>query len=347
MQDRTPAPKAEVCLVRATLADAENLHRMKHAAFWPLYERYHDDAMSPALELLSKVKSQLESPATDWYILRLGETDVGGLRIVREHTEDGLPTCRISPLFVLPEHQRRGVASAALTTAFSLYPEAVLWQISAILQERDTVRLYERHCFRRTETEPTAYPGMDIVHFVRLREDVPMRRLTRLTDANLLGTEGVSHAAPRFTARAILKGCGDGSARYAVTHTDGFGIHMLPGGGVEPGESILQALHRELYEETGCRITSAEPLGYVEENRAHSDYTQLSFYFLCTTDDTELSPHLTETELSHGATVSWMTLQEMQEAICTPVFDRPQGKFLQARDMAALRAYMDKSPANP
>ena len=32
MQDRTPAPKAEVCLVRATLADAENLHRITEAA---------------------------------------------------------------------------------------------------------------------------------------------------------------------------------------------------------------------------------------------------------------------------------------------------------------------------
>lgn len=346
MQDRDSALKEEIRLIRAGMADAESLHRMKHAAFWPVYQRYHDDALSPALELLSKVKSQLENPATDWYILRRGEADVGGMRIVRERTEDGRAVCRISPLFVLPEHQGRGIASAALKAAFSLYPEAAQWRISAILQERSTVRLYERHCFRRTETEPTAYPGMDIVHFVRLREDVPMRRLARLTDAELLGTEGVSHAAPRFTARAILKGTGVRDGLYAVTHTDGFGIHMLPGGGVEPGESILQALHREVYEETGCRITSAKPLGYVEENRAHADYTQLSFYFICTTDDTDLCPHLTEVEVSHGATVRWMTLEEMQAAICSPVIDRPQGRFLQARDMAALNACMGTQTVN-
>lgn len=328
----------EVRLVRAGIADAETLHRMKHTAFWPVYDRYHDDATSPALELLSKVKAQLEHPATDWYILRRGETDVGGMRIVREHTEDSLPVCRISPLFVLPEYQHQGVASAALMAAFSLYPEAALWRISAILQEHDTLRLYERHCFRRTEVVPTACPGMDIVHLTRLQEDVPMRRLARLTDADLLGTEGVSHAAPRFTARAVLRGCGDRAGLYAVTHTEGFGIHMLPGGGVESGEAILQALHREVYEETGCRIASAEPLGYVEENRAHADYTQLSFYFLCTTMDTELHPHLTESEVSHGVSVRWMTLEEMRQAICTPVLDRPQGRFLQARDMAALAA---------
>jgi len=32
---------------------------------------------------------------------------------------------------------------------------------------------------------------------------------------------------------------------------------QLPGGGVDPGESLIQALHREVYEETGWHITGA------------------------------------------------------------------------------------------
>lgn len=42
------------------------------------------------------------------------------------------------------------------------------------------------------------------------------------------------------------------------------GIHhefQLPGGGIDPGESPVHALHREVYEETGWRIANPRFLG--------------------------------------------------------------------------------------
>lgn len=36
---------------------------------------------------------------------------------------------------------------------------------------------------------------------------------------------------------------------------------QLPGGGIDPGENALQALHREVFEETGWRIAGPRRLG--------------------------------------------------------------------------------------
>lgn len=75
-----------------------------------------------------------------------------------------------------------------------------------------------------------------------------MKKLIELTDALLFGTEGRSNAEPRHTARAILR---NRDGLYAVMHAEKFGFYSLPGGGVEEGESIVDALKRKISEETG------------------------------------------------------------------------------------------------
>lgn len=42
---------------------------------------------------------------------------------------------------------------------------------------------------------------------------------------------------------------------------DPFWEFQLPGGGIDPGESPVQALHREVFEETGWRIARPRRLG--------------------------------------------------------------------------------------
>lgn len=163
-----------------------------------------------------------------------------------------------------------------------------------------------------------------------------MKRIAYLTDMDILGTPGLSAAKPRLTARAIVLSPDN---HCAVMYAAKFGIHTLPGGGVEEGETIDEALVREITEETGCTIESYEPLGYVEENRFHADYTQLSYYYIVRSADDTLHPHLTSLEAANGTRAMWCTPDEAWERISTPVFDRPQGKFLQARDMAAMEAY--------
>ncbi len=163
-----------------------------------------------------------------------------------------------------------------------------------------------------------------------------MRRIAYLTDLDILGTPGLSSAAPRVTARAVVV---NPRGMLAVMYAEKYDIHTLPGGGVEAGESIEEALRREIAEETGCTIAAIEPLGYVEENRAYADCTRISYYYIVHAADDTLSPHLTDVEIANGTRVIWCTLEEAYARIALPVFERPQGKFLQARDVAVLNAY--------
>ncbi len=47
---------------------------------------------------------------------------------------------------------------------------------------------------------------------------------------------------------------------------------QLPGGGIDPGESPLQALHREVFEETGWQIAKARYLGRFRRFAYMPDY---------------------------------------------------------------------------
>ena len=165
---------------------------------------------------------------------------------------------------------------------------------------------------------------------------VNMKCIARITDKEILGTDGVSVSVPRITARAILKNRND---MFAVMYSEKFNLYSLPGGGVEEGEDITTAIQREIWEETGCGITSVQPLGYVEENRAHCDYTQIDYYFVLETNDLDLKPHLTENEAKNKTTVMWLNADEMYYHIATPEHNTNQRKFLQARDVAALDYY--------
>ena len=162
-----------------------------------------------------------------------------------------------------------------------------------------------------------------------------MRTIATLTDQTILGLPGLSDAAPRLTARAVVQRA-DGL--YAVMYARKFNLHTLPGGGMDPGESPKAALRRELMEEIGCACETITPIGIVEENRAHADYTQRSWYFFVTTKGPTTDASLTADEAANGACVQWCTWEEMVERICGPVRQTNQQKFLQARDKAVIEA---------
>jgi 8-oxo-dGTP diphosphatase len=61
----------------------------------------------------------------------------------------------------------------------------------------------------------------------------------------------------------------DDAGRILVVRKRGTAIFMKPGGKREPGEDDLTALARELDEELGCKLVSANLLGHFEAQAAN------------------------------------------------------------------------------
>jgi 8-oxo-dGTP diphosphatase len=82
------------------------------------------------------------------------------------------------------------------------------------------------------------------------------------------------------------------------------GLWEFPGGKVELGETIGQALRRELFEEVGIRVTKAEPLTqcdyHYQEHHVYLDvWCVLEFKG--------------EAHGREGQSVRWVTLEELKE----------------------------------
>lgn len=114
---------------------------------------------------------------------------------------------------------------------------------------------------------------------------------------------------------------------------------MFPGGGIEDGEGLEEALRREILEETGCSCRIIKELGYIYENRGALDYTQESFYYVTEKIGEQAEVMLTEDEEENMTSYNWYSIEEAHERLLNSLHETLQQKFLQARDLAILDEY--------
>jgi len=84
---------------------------------------------------------------------------------------------------------------------------------------------------------------------------------------------------------------------------------LLPGGGIEGSESILEGIRRECQEETGCEIEIQEFIGITEDFRARDSKHCISHGYSARAISYG-TPTLTESEIDIGAYVKWVPLPE-------------------------------------
>ena len=75
------------------------------------------------------------------------------------------------------------------------------------------------------------------------------------------------------------------------------GAWLLPGGGVDEGESIEEGLRREMREETGCELDEITPVATYEVDERTQDFKALVHLFRARA--------LGEPRAEHGSAVRW------------------------------------------
>lgn len=88
-------------------------------------------------------------------------------------------------------------------------------------------------------------------------------------------------AAPVIIVAALVRRQGDVLLVEQQGLWDPEPSWMLPGGRVDPGETLLGALERELAEETGLGLTSAEHIAFVVEIAVAGERSYSAITFDC------------------------------------------------------------------
>ena len=140
----------------------------------------------------------------------------------------------------------------------------------------------------------------------------------------------------RTASRAVMF---DDDGRVALINSTNRGCYKLPGGGIDDGELIEEALHREVQEEAGYEIHDIIPLGYTRETRHKFNQFNISYAFIARAGKF-VGANLMEDEIEDGFELEWH--DNIDDAIRTlesvDTSDKIyQVKFFTARELAILR----------
>ena len=84
--------------------------------------------------------------------------------------------------------------------------------------------------------------------------------------------------------------------------------YIIPGGGVENGETYEQCCERELLEETGMLVRAKEE--YLEIEELFADWRHINHYFVCELIKETGSVNLTEDEKNAGCTFKRLPMED-------------------------------------
>ncbi|MEG2421844.1 MAG: GNAT family N-acetyltransferase [Oscillospiraceae bacterium] len=168
-----------ITLEKADIRDLPALYALQVASFAPLYEVYHDDDTSPAAEPVENLEKRMMQPESIHYQILADGAAVGALRIKK------LPAGRyhLAQISVLPSYQGQGIAQKALTLMEQTVPDAAVWELETILQEKRNCHLYEKMGYRQTGAQRVISEAMTLTTYEKRlhqenRPQAPLRQIS-------------------------------------------------------------------------------------------------------------------------------------------------------------------------
>lgn len=151
----------KISLKQAKTEDCIQIYEMQIKSFKDLLNKYKDYSTNPGAETIERIEQRMAQPFTDYYFISLGDENIGAIRIVSLEEN----TFRISPMFILPEHQGKGFAQQAILEAELRYPQAEHWELDTIKQETKLCYLYEKMGYKPTGKEEKIQDDMTIIYY--------------------------------------------------------------------------------------------------------------------------------------------------------------------------------------
>ncbi|WP_448162463.1 GNAT family N-acetyltransferase [Bacillus mobilis] len=138
----------EISLKKATENDAAVLFQMQKDSFNPLLNKYKDYNTNPANEFIEKTILRINNPSSNYYKIIIDSNLVGAICISQKEIPYKF---WISPMFIHPNYQGKGVAQKVLILIEEMFPEARSFELATILEEERNCFLYEKMGYKRTE----------------------------------------------------------------------------------------------------------------------------------------------------------------------------------------------------
>ena len=153
-----------ITLKKAKFENCPEIYDLQIKSFRPLLEKYQDYDFSPGAESIERTYERFNQSFTDFWMIALGEKNIGVIRIC-----DFGEICKLKQIFLLPAYQNHGYAQEAIKAVEAKYPYARRWELDTILQEAKLCYLYEKMGYRKTGQSKNIKDGMDLVYYERIR----------------------------------------------------------------------------------------------------------------------------------------------------------------------------------